>query len=145
MLTGIVLGWQISAGHHLQTQGRAGETSGFPTSEACYCTETRRKVCKGYQQGWWGGKRLLEDKSIHFTSLYVYAKKPEAAALYPAERSSFSPQSPLALHEERIGTSLFYLHLPVAPNFHPDYFLVVWLFACLAIITIPASLWHLNV
>lgn len=129
------------------TQGRADEIAGdslLPTnSEVHYCMDTWGKSVWGLPVRLVGDKRLLEEKSTHFTSHYLNTKK--AAALYPAEMSSFSPRSPWALHGEGMGTTLFYLHLPVAPNFHPDYFLVVWLFACLAIITIPASLWHLNV
>lgn len=38
-----------------------------------------------------------------------------------------------------------FFHSPVTPRFRPDHFLIVWLLASLALITIPAPLWHVNV
>lgn len=44
--------------------------------------ETWEKVCEGYQQGWWGEKRLLEEQCSCFTS-NVHGKKPEACCNEP--------------------------------------------------------------
>lgn len=122
------------------TEGKADEKSdsAVPMLPEAQCCIEMGKL-------WRLPVRLEEEEGGMRFSCYMHAKISEAASLYPAERSSFSSQSPRSSLEEGTGTTLFYFHLPVAPNFHPDNFLVVWLFACLAIITIPASLWHLNV
>lgn len=75
------------------TQGRADKTPGLLTSN-CLRSVLHGDMGEKHVRAASKAGGLLEKESTRFTSCYMRAKKPEAAALYPAERSTFPPQSP---------------------------------------------------